>query len=525
MTKAIKVIDLFAGPGGLGEGFSANKNKFKIVVSIENEASAYKTLLLRAFYRQFKTVPIEYYQFLKGQLGASPEDELYKIPKFKKQLQAASKEALQLTLGVDNEEIYRAIRQAIKPGEDSILIGGPPCQAYSNVARSKNLNNPKYKAEDDHRNFLYLEYLEVIARFQPKIFVMENVKGILSAKIKGKLIFDNILRDLSDPCKTLNIQPEDGLKGFNYKIYSLTVPSTSHKRDPKEYIIHSERFGIPQRRHRVILLGLREDVAEVNKESTLLTPSTSQVSTKSVIDDLPKLRSGLTKIENTTENWISNLRNINPETLTELKELDLSPVVDQLEALQDKFSPYPDNQGKVHGLRKKNNLEIKNMPELEDWYNDKKLDNYVTNHQTRKHMKLDLHRYLFVSSWALAAEENKWTTKFPKSKDYPNTLKPNHKNFDSGKFSDRFRVQLANIPATTITCHIAKDGNYNVHYDPLQCRSLTVREAARIQTFPDNYFFVGNRSQQYVQVGNAVPPFLAKKISEVVYTILSNVET
>ena len=179
MKTPIKIIDLFAGPGGLSEGFSASKNNFKIAISIEKETSAHRTLLLRAFFRQFKKVPDEYYQFMRGELGSSPEEKLYKTPKFTKEFDAANKEARQFTLGKDNEEIYRAIRKTINPSEDCILIGGPPCQAYSAAAKARNLNNKDYKAEDDHRNFLYLEYLKVIAKFQPKIFVMENVKGLL----------------------------------------------------------------------------------------------------------------------------------------------------------------------------------------------------------------------------------------------------------------------------------------------------------------------------------------------------------
>lgn len=183
--------------------------------------------------------------------------------------------------------------------------------------------------------------------------------------------------------------------------------------------------------------------------------------------------------------------------------------------------PTPKNQqGANQGLKKSRSLNVKNNTDLHDWYIDRRLGEFVINHETRGHIATDLHRYLFCSTWAEVSYENKWDNPFPRSKDYPESLKPNHKNFDSGKFRDRFREQLAHRPATTITSHISKDGHYFIHYDPSQCRSLTVREAARIQTFPDNYFFVGNRTQQYVQVGNAVPPFLAKQLAEVVAQLL-----
>jgi len=349
---------------------------------------------------------------------------------------------------------------------------------------------------------------------------MENVKGMLSAKINNKPIFDDIQRDLANPCEATKAEPEEGREGFRYKIFSLTLPPSNDRKDPKEYIIHSENFGVPQRRHRVILLGLREDIASKIKELPLLTPSAHKVQTKSILDDLPKLRSGLSKVENSNSRWLSNLVSINPTILSDLRESNLSLISDYIESLKKKFSSFPDEQGKLHGLKKKKALTLNNSLELKDWYIDKRLDNYVTNHETRGHLESDLHRYLFCSSWAVVAKKNSWETKFPKSKDYPGTLKPKHKNFDSGKFSDRFRVQVSDEPATTITSHISKDGHYFIHYDPLQCRSLTVREAARVQTFPDNYFFVGNRTQQYVQVGNAVPPFLAKQISEIVHKIL-----
>lgn len=133
-------------------------------------------------------------------------------------------------------------------------------------------------------------------------------------------------------------------------------------------------------------------------------------------------------------------------------------------------------------------------------------------------MESDLHRYLFVSCFGAV---NGWS---PKLREFPRDLLPDHANvnesLNGGLFNDRFRVQIADQPATTITSHIHKDGHYYIHYDPTQCRSLTVREAARLQTFSDDYFFTGPTTQQYIQVGNAVPPLLAREIAGVCHRIL-----
>jgi len=156
---------------------------------------------------------------------------------------------------------------------------------------------------------------------------------------------------------------------------------------------------------------------------------------------------------------------------------------------------------------------------LPKWYLDDKLIG-VANHETRSHIKEgshikeDLWRYLFVACFG------KLRGRSPKLAEFPTLLLPKHRNAKSGDFANRFKAQLWNEASKTITSHISKDGHYFIHPDPLQCRSLTVREAARIQTFPDNYFFCGPRTEQFHQVGNAVPPLLAKQFARIVYKIV-----
>ncbi len=527
LTNPVKIIDLFSGPGGLGEGFSATRNEagnpdFKIAVSIEKEKSAHSTLLLRAFYRQFgDNVPAEYYEFLKGNLGKKPEEQLY--PLFEKQYIEAQNEARCLTLGQENKKIYKVIRKAIG-NEDCILIGGPPCQAYSVVGRARNMGITGYDADEDHRNFLYLEYLKVIAKFQPMIFVMENVKGMLSAKVGGKPIFDSIYKDLKSPCTATGMKPEGERHKHNYKIFSLVTANSDDDtaRDPRDFIIRTENHNIPQRRHRVILLGIREDLAVKWNNSMLLPISNHQITVDKALSGMPELRSGVTKRENNDDKWIEAVKTVSENVIPALEASDrkeLRLVGTRMKSVLKTLQIFNDGQGSNFGTKARK--PATGNKALNEWFTDSELEGYLCNNQTRSHIVTDLHRYLFCSAWASIVDSEGWSIKTPKSHDYIKELHPNHANFTTGKFADRFRVQIASSPATTITSHISKDGHYFIHPDPKQCRSLTVREAARLQTFPDNYFFVGNRTEQYVQVGNAVPPYLAFQIANTLKKILA----
>ena len=192
----IPVVDLFAGPGGLGEGFSAFEAEdgqfrpFKIKLSIEKDLYAHRTLELRSFYRQFPSkedVPDCYYDFLKS--ADQPEDErrvkLFSSNKYKKQVEEVRKEARWLELGNHNsEELNCWIHDALGNSGNWVLIGGPPCQAYSVVGRSRNKGNQEYVPENDGRQYLYIEYLQILADHRPAIFVMEKRKRSLVGNIK-----------------------------------------------------------------------------------------------------------------------------------------------------------------------------------------------------------------------------------------------------------------------------------------------------------------------------------------------------
>ncbi len=518
----IKIIDLFAGPGGLGEGFSAFKKNgehpFKICVSIEKEDSAHKTLTLRSFYRQYPTgkAPDAYYEYISGRLGTNPEDTLYKQKECRKQAAHAHEEAQKLTLGENNRTINHAIGNALgkRPGP-WVLIGGPPCQAYSIAGRSRNKGIKGYKAEKDHRSYLYREYLKVISKFKPAVFVMENVRGMISAKLDGEYIFPNIIDDLRCPKKTLgtnDTNTEYEIFSFVKKPeYDLVGDSTL---SPTDFLICSEDYSIPQKRHRVILLGIRKD--HLSKYNGQILKQSTGPTLKNLILDMPKLRSGLSREADELDNWINSITQDIKPLIQDIRGSGLPKVATCMRNSIAKIKKSQLTRGSRWEINKRVDFSKKLPQKLIKWFKDPSGWQGVCNHETRSHIQKDLHRYLFSACYGNASGGET-----PKTRHFPESLYADHANWDSGHFADRFRVQNANKIATTVTSHISKDGHYYIHYDPTQCRSLTVREAARIQTFPDNYFFVGNRTQQYVQVGNAVPPYLANQIADIVYAIIS----
>lgn len=514
---AIPIIDIFAGPGGLGEGFSAFENEgerpFKIALSIEKDPWAHQTLTLRSFFRQFPTkesVPEEYYQFLRGEITLKTLYDEHPVEAI-----LAKEEAWQATLGeIPSNEVDERIKKALMGEKDWILIGGPPCQAYSLVGRSRN-QRIVLDEEVDHRVGLYKQYLRILAVHSPAVFIMENVKGLLSASTKDNHIFSKIRKDLSDPLTAY--YDEFGKNGLEincpgYKIYSLVEePILDGNDNPinpaRDFLVKTERYGVPQTRHRVILLGISNDIKEV--PSILKTQE--PVAVMDVINDLPKIRGGLSKIANTPENWKRNIEKIlSNESLKGVDQETKALIVETVKNLKtpakgigQEFIPDP-------------TLKVKYRA---DWFLDGKLKG-VCNHVSKGHMESDFHRYLFVSAYGKVHGES------PKLEHFPLDLLPKHKNVAEGvsikKFADRFRVQIESKPCKTITSHISKDGHYYIHPDAGQCRSFTVREAARIQTFPDNYFFCGPRTEQFHQVGNAVPPLLSIEIAKIVSEFVSS---
>lgn len=522
MKRVVPVIDIFAGPGGLSEGFSSIKDVeghsvFDVCLSIEKEEFAHKTLLLRSFFRELLQAKdleglADYYSMLRGSLA--PDELFVTHPEAYKQ---AEKTAWKAELGsaeTSGEQVNKRIKAALGRKKRFVLIGGPPCQAYSLAGRSRNKGNKHYDPRLDKRQVLYKEYLQILADHSPVLFVMENVKGLLSAKLDKNSVLDMILNDLHNP--SLAVYPDKqgkDNKRFEYRLYSFVEDPQRSMLHAKDFIIKSENHGIPQSRHRLIILGVRGDYEHV-KPGYLETQN--PVAIEDVINDLPKLRSGLSKAGDSMQAWLESLEAVLEEPWYLKLQEDEPEIFARISAAIQELGAACLDRGGEFVPQKNNEVQY-----LRDWYQDECWGG-VCNHATRSHIVSDLHRYLYASCYAMVKGKS------PDIKEYPKQLLPLHRNLrllmddslEQPVFADRFRVQLADRPSTTITSHISKDGHYYIHPDPLQCRSLTVREAARLQTFPDNYFFCGPRTAQYHQVGNAVPPYLAYQLAEIVRDML-----
>lgn len=518
--EAIPVIDLFAGPGGLSEGFSSLRNPangkriFNVAMSIEKDLQAVQTLRTRALFRQLADSAGDYAKALKETLRLRARGELSherifdfhpESPlslRFKDRVIAATNHVKLMALGVEatTMEIKRVIKEQ-NLRRRCVVIGGPPCQAYSLVGRSRMVGERgRVEFETDHRHFLYKEYLNVLKEAEPMAFVMENVKGLLSATVAENSMFDAILKDLSS---------------LNYQLFGLSAEdSDSHplgkdggKLLPtaESLLLRAELYGVPQARHRVIIVGIRKDLLEKGEaRPPRKLRKRQKVKVSEIINGMPIIRSGVSDDSDDGEHW---LRAVQKGIDAAKKVTGLAESAERLEKRMQAF--WVDKKDARGGKYLNLKPSHAGRGSLRKWLRGY-MSKGVVQHESRTHMSSDLARYFFLS---LYASKFGHTPTLKDDKEFPRGLWPNHESVGKA-FHDRFRVQLADKPATTVTSHISKDGHYFIHPNPFQCRALTVREAARIQTFPDDYIFEGNRTQQYHQVGNAVPPFLARQIGE-----------
>jgi DNA (cytosine-5)-methyltransferase 1 len=405
-------IDLFAGAGGLSEGFI--RAGYNPIAHVDMDEAACYTLKTRVAYHYLKSNGLldEYISYLKGKKSRK---ELYSlIP------DELLNSVINLPIGGDNnEKIHGLIQTQLKNRRVDLIIGGPPCQAYSLVGRARSANG----MNGDPRNFLYVQYAKYLEKYKPKIFVFENVLGLKSAK--GGAYLENM--------EKLFLK-----KGYKMKLFTL----------------EAVKFGVLQNRKRVIILGWKEgfepkipDLEKIDK--------TSKFKVSSILSDLPFLNDG---------------------------EGD------------DKYQSYFQRPSKyLADNHLRNGISV------------------LTQHVARPHTEQDKEIYrIAVTKWNNEQKRLDYN-------DLPARLKT-HKNRHS--FFDRFKVVANNLTYShTVVAHIAKDGHYYIHPDIEQNRSISVREAARLQSFPDDYYFEGvkensNRTAAFKQIGNAVPPLMAEIIAK-----------
>ena len=413
MSSKLNYLDLFAGAGGLSEGFI--RAGFNPIAHVEMDPAACYTLRTRMAYHWMKKKgDLERYtDYLEGTIS---REEFYNLVP-----DEVTESVVNAEIGAETlPALFQQVDLLLGNQKLDLIVGGPPCQAYSLVGRSRSPS----RMRGDKRNYLYVFYAEFLKKYQPLYFVFENVTGLLSAKDEEDYSYFNVMRRL--------------FSNYGYETEYETLLASD--------------YGVPQKRKRVILVGKKG-------KSTGFYPNPDQcesdVTVKKFFSDLPVLTAG-------------------------------------------SGSPRPCNVG------------FCDEPPLYEAgiQNGDKLP--VTLHQARSHNDRDLEIYrIAVKLWNEEKVRLNYNT-------LPERLKT-HRHRDS--FFGRFRVVDQNSPSHTVVAHIAKDGHYYIHPDIRQNRSITPREAARLQNFPDDYYFESNsgkpcRTPAYCQIGNAVPVLLAQKIAE-----------
>ncbi len=438
-NKKYFAIDLFAGCGGLSEGFK--QAGFEVIAQVEMDRWACETLKTRHLYYYLKEIgKMHLYQkFLRE--GISRDRILGRFPEVEESIYHA---VIRSEFGRESvNEVLEKIERAMKfydAQKFHVLIGGPPCQPYSLVGRSRDPDRMML----DGRHFLYEYYLRILENLQPDFFVFENVPGLITAKAKGEEMFSKMLDDFRSI----------------YPPYEIAPSFDEYSQNPQQYLLDSAKYGVPQKRRRIVFIGYKKCLLSKNPDVKNIfrrilkskAPEYAGYTVSDAIGDLPILIPG-----KGSDEWFG-------------------------EYYREAITPY---QRKM----RRNSMGI-------------------LNHRARTHMKSDLERYRFFIEHRLNG--NKAATLTDLMKERPD-LTPIHNHLD--KFLDRFKVQWWSQPSSTITAHICKDGHYYIHPDISQCRSFTVREAARCQSFPDNFKFEGPRTEQFRQVGNAVSPLLARTIA------------
>lgn len=397
-------IDLFSGAGGLSEGFI--KAGFNPIAHVEIDKKACDTLETRLVYHKLKSEDklLNYYNYISEKI--TREEFLNDFSNTK-----ISNSVINIPIGGDNNKvIFDKIEKLAKGKQIDLIVGGPPCQAYSLVGRARDKDGMK----NDARNFLYKEYAKFLKKYRPKVFVFENVIGLITA--------------------------EDGKYFKNMRAYFKRVGYALDFTVQK-----SEDFGVLQKRRRIILIGWKKGTNFTYPEFDKIT---EQYNVSQILSDLKTLKPGEQ----------NNITKYSKPTTTYLEKFELRNGVD-----------------------------------------------FVTQHVARPHNERDLRIYkIAINKWLKKSER----LKYP---DLPTELKT-HKNEKS--FVDRYKVVDINGLSHTMVAHIAKDGHHYIYPDNKQVRSLSVREAARIQSFPDDFFFEGGRSAAFRQIGNAVPPLMANEIAK-----------